>query len=59
MPDPRPTGAPAPSVTSRLHSWAGVGTFLVAAAVTGYAGITVAQAVSLATADDVAVPAVA
>ena len=36
-----------------------MGAFLVAAAVTGYAGITVAQAVSLATADDVAVTAVA
>ncbi|WP_238383382.1 MULTISPECIES: M23 family metallopeptidase [unclassified Nocardioides] len=46
-------------MTSRLHSWAGVGTFLVAAAVTGYAGITVAQAVSLATAGDVAVTVVA
>ncbi len=58
MPDPCPSGAPTPSVMSRLHSWVGVGSLLAAAAV-GYAGITLAQVVSLATSDDVAVTAVA
>ena len=58
---PAPNTPPVPTVTKGLRSWDGVGTVVAAAAVgcVGYVGFTVAQAVSVATAGDPGVSAVA
>lgn len=58
MPDPRPKDPFAPTGNSRLLSWGRMGATVAAAAV-AYGGITVAQAVALATTDDLGVTAVA